>query len=256
MFDQFAITKDEKVKWPICYIKCILGLFKETETTRFILDECNKLVVQAVSTESGKDWECIVGIAVGFRCLSQAFYGFGSPFEIVPLGVVPNVFAVALPDDITVEGANNFILSKSLEALKRSRITNPFPLLVLATPTFSKFPIVDGFVAYYASAEIMTLYGYQTKLGKGLPKKGFTNSQGMEKGFLLQGKAPDDDHSYKGWEHWNKEQVQQLLGYSLKDLYPGDWTSFNSLNAAAAEEEEQTVPSKNKKIKINKRPSK
>jgi len=247
MFDQFAITKDGNVQWPICYIKCILGLFNQTEATRFILDECDKLVVQASSTESGKDWECIIDIALGFRCLHQEFHGSKSPFEIVPLTVEPNVFAITLPDDIiTVEAAKPVILSESLEVSERAGITNPFPLLVLATPTFSKFPIVDGFVAYYATAENMTLYGYQAKLGKGLPTMDFTNKQGMDKGFLLQGKAPDDDKLFKGWEHWNKEQVQQLLGYSLKDLYPADWSSFNSLAASAAEE---TVPGNNKKIK-------
>jgi hypothetical protein len=240
MFDQFAITTDGNMQWPICYIKCILGLFEQTDVTRFILAECDKLVVQASSTESGKDWECIIDIALGFRCLYQQFYGSESPFDIVPLTVKPNVFAITLPDDVQSIITAKKCISKFYNA--------SFPALVLATPTYSKFPIVDGFVAYFDTKKAL-ICGYQAKLGEGLPKMNFGKKQGIDRGIILQGDAPGNSNDYKGWEHWNKEKVQKLLGYSLKDLYPADWQSFNLLGTAAAEE---IVPSKNKKIKLTK----
>lgn len=235
MFEQFAITWGERIQWPICYIKCILGLFEQTEVTRFILDECDKLVVQASSTESGKDWECIIDIALGFRCLYQQFHGSESPFDLVPLAVKPNVFAITLPDDVqSIISAKKYI-SKLDKA--------SFPALVLATPTYSKFPIVDGFVAYFETKKVL-ICGYQAKLGEGLPKTNFDKKQGIDRGIILQGDASGNSNGHKGWEHWNKEQVQQLLGYSLKDLYPADWSSFKSLDTTAAEE---TFPNKKTK---------
>jgi hypothetical protein len=235
MFEQFAITNGNKIHWPICYIQCILGLFQETDTTRFILDECNQLVVQSSKTETGFDWECIINIALGFRCLYQQFHGSQSPFNIVPqLTAKPNVLVIALPDDVrSIQEAKTYIskLDKS-----------SFPALVLATPKYASFPIVDGFVAYFSTPEKMAVYGYQAKLGRGLPAHDLTNDlQGLDKFILLQGRAPENDiQPFKGWERWNKEKVQTLLGYSLKDLYPENW-SPPTMNSAAAEDTHPTT---------------
>jgi hypothetical protein len=234
-FEQFAIITATSIKWPICYIKCILGLFVETDATRFILDECIHLESQASKTGGGLDWECIINIALGFRCLHAKFFdGSGSPFNIVPDGENPRVLAITLPDDIrSIEVAKKYILRFVV-----SSIPMTIPALVLATPAYSSFPIVDGFVAYISSSEKIALYGYQAKLGKGLPNKILrNNTQGLGKGILLQGEAPyiDDKPFFKGWEHWNKEQVQVLLGSSLMDLYPENWPQ--PPNAAAAEEQ-------------------
>jgi hypothetical protein len=229
MFNQFAITTDGIMQWPICYIKCILGLFEQTFITQYILTQCRSLETHTAETESGKDWECVIKIALGFRCLHQQFHGSQSPFDIVPLGQKPNAFAIELPDTIqSIEAAKDY-MSKIVKG--------SYPALVLATPTFSNFPSVDGFVAYFETPKKVMICGYQAKLGEGLPKKNF--SKKLDRGILLQGGAPDNDKSFKGWEHWNKEQVQELLGYSLRDLYPADWASFNSLASA-----EETVPGK------------
>jgi len=265
-FEQFAITTtDGKIQWPICYIRCILGLFVQTSITRFILDECLNLATLALITGTGLDWENIINIALGFRCLHQVYCGDKSPFDIVPRDVKPKVIAIRLPDDIeSIQKAKDYMLSTVNE-------TADYPALVLAKPTFSGFPIVDGLVAFHSTpTEEIKIYGYQAKLGSGSPKN-FGKYLGLKRGILLQGQAPQaagaanedsllamDDaepeapKKRSGWEHWTKIQVQDLLGYSLKDLYPADWSSFDSSTppgggAAAAEADQQ-----NKKMKLSK----
>ena len=97
----------------------------------------------------------------------------------------------------------------------------------------------------------MKVVGYQAKLGNALPNRFFIKSEeGIERCILLQGKAPEGDNisAYHDWERWSKEQVQELLGYSLKSLYPANWSK--SL-AAEEEEEVETVQGNNKKTKQN-----
>jgi hypothetical protein len=224
IFDQFAITTADRIQWPICYIKCILGLFEQTVVTRYILNQCIHLETQASMTGGGLDWECIIKIALGFRCLNQQFHGYGSPFDIVQDGEKTNVFVMELPDNIvSVSAAKKYILQSAQTT----------PALVLATPTYSSFPVVDGLVAYVApKPKISLLYGYQAKLGQGLPAQNLRNKkQGLDKGILLQGRARDSALLTLGWDCLDKVQAQALVGYSLKDLYPGNWP-----NALAADD--------------------
>jgi hypothetical protein len=54
LFDEFSIvSEDGKIRWPLCYIACILKTFKENEATRAVCDNCDFLSTYAQTTESG-----------------------------------------------------------------------------------------------------------------------------------------------------------------------------------------------------------
>lgn len=224
MFEQFATTNDTKIQWPICYIQYILNLFEQTQVTRFLIDECQSLETYAKQTEAGKDWECVINISLGFRCLYQLFFGSGFPFKMVKLGTKPEVSALSFPCK-TVAEAKSFIddqLSKS-------------PLcLLLAVPSFAKFPEFDGFVVCAHPGQETVVVGFQAKLGSGTPKY-VLGEGGVTKGVLLRGAAPAKGSLSRGWEYWSKKHIQnEILVYSLRDLYPENWSQ--PPNAAAAEE--------------------
>jgi hypothetical protein len=246
VFYEFAITTADAVQWPLCYIQCILGLFPETRVIKFILSQCHNLATYSSSTGLGLDWEAIVNIALGFRCLHQELLHSGSPFDIVPAAGTLcddelHVFAFSLPDEVkTIEMAKEHIYK---------RVNNTTPALVLANPTFGSFPAVDGFVAHCVDSQQMTLYGYQVKLGHRNPTR---NVRNLDKGIYLQGNAEQIQNAIKGWECWNKEQIQVLLGCSLKYLYPADWSSCESLAAAEEDDADEFAVVSNKKSKSNK----
>jgi hypothetical protein len=223
MFEQFATTNETKIQWPICYIQYILNLFEQTHVTRFLIEECQSLETYAKQTETGKDWECVINISLGFRCLYQHFFGHGFPFKMVKLDTKPGVSALSFPGE-TFPEAKSFI---------DNQLSQSPSCLLLAVPSFAKFPEFDGFVAYAHPGQEAVVVGFQAKLGSGT-QCAFEEG-GITKGVLLRGAAPAKGSLSRGWEYWNKEQIQSdILVYSLHDLYPENWSQ--PPNAAAAEE--------------------
>ena len=145
---------------------------------------------------------------------------------MVKLDTKPEVSALSFPSK-TVAEAIFFIdnqLSKSPS------------ILLLAVPSFAKFPEFDGFVACAHPGQETVVVGFQAKLGRGTPKYVFEERGIITKGVLLRGWAPEKGSLSRGWEYWNKEQIQNnLLVHSLHDLYPENWSQ--SPNVAAAEEQ-------------------
>jgi len=151
MFDQFAIATDVKIQWPICYIQQILSLFEQNGIIRFLLDQCGDIVTFAKQTELGKDWECVINISLGFRCLSQHYFGDGLPFKMIPVGVKPAVCAITGSSSIASVTDATSMIHENLATSK----------LLLMVPPHGSFPEFDGFIAY------MSPNGEKTVLGSG-----------------------------------------------------------------------------------------
>jgi hypothetical protein len=220
---RFATTlPGAKMAWPICYIKCIIGLFDHTPVTRFILDECNSLEMHARTSGSGKDWESVINISLCFRCLHQQLFGGQGPFAMVDSGVKPLALALTLPGTcVTIEGAIRFLNHKLAPSTQCS--------LLLAVPSSSVFPFYDGFLAFITpsqqAATATTIVGFQAKLGKGMPKARDTSTE-ISRGLVLQGKANTGESQKNGWEYLNEHQIKNdVLVFSLCNLYPGSWNT-------------------------------
>jgi hypothetical protein len=224
-FSTCAIHVDGlRMTWPICYIKCILDLFEETEVTRFIKDECGNLEVQARREFSGIDWECIINISLAFRCLHQQFFGSLSPFNMVDMEEKPLARVFKLPGTcVTVEASMSYVKDHLQPSSPSS--------LCLVLPSNATFPEFDGFVAYSPrnvhGTRTITFVGFQAKLGSGSPRLAFeSRNDPISRRVVLRGHALERMSSQNGWEFWNKHQIQtDLLVISLNDLYPGSWKS-------------------------------
>ena len=217
-FDEFStVSEEDRIRWPLCYIACILKTFELNEATHAVCEYCDSLSKLAQETESGKEWECVLNIAIIFRCLYQAYYGSDSPFSIVPLGTKPTVKCRTLPPEIITLPA----VMEQIAIIVNSERT---PCLLVLVPSYSKFPDVDGFVVYYDVEHELVVCGYQAKTGRGYPKK--EAPQEVTRALLLRGKAPAMGSLRKGWEYMSSEYVQQLLGYSLVPMYPHTWPDY------------------------------
>jgi hypothetical protein len=216
-FDEFSIVSEgNKIRWPLCYIACILKAFEQNEATHAVCDYCDSLSTHAQESESGKEWECVLNIAIIFRCLYQAYYGSESPFNIVPLGTKPTVMCRTIPPEI-----KTFSAVKELAEFLSSKRS---PCLLVLVPSYSKFPDVDGFVVYCGVEPALVVCGYQAKTGRAYPKKDAPPE--VTRALLLRGKAPAMGSLRRGWGYMSREDVQHLLGYSLEPMYPDSWPDY------------------------------
>ena len=223
IFDEFAVVPEEnKIRWPLCYIACILGAFEENEATRAVCDNCASLSTYAQTTESGKEWECVLNIAIIFRCLYQSYWGSDSPFSIVPSGIKTTVIFRTIPPEYKTPSSVKKFIEHS------SKLS--FPSVLVLVPSYSKFPDVDGFVVYCVDPTTKPLiYGYQAKTLRSYPKRNCP--EWMEEGFLLRGKSPAMGSLRKGWNYMSHGDVLRLLGYSLAPMYPASWHEYPSTDA-------------------------
>lgn len=93
--------------------------------------------------------------------------------------------------------------------------------IVVATPGFVSFPVVDGFVYFKESNENIRKIAYQVKLGRAYPKGGVPDF--LESGILVRGKPPSRSGEQGSWKYLNDSEINCLLGASLRDLKPDAW---------------------------------
>lgn len=209
------MPEEDKIRWPLCYIACILKAFKLNEATHAVCGYCDALSTHAQETESGKEWECVLNIAIVFRCLYQAYYGSESPFSIVPCGIEPSVICRTIPAELKTQ-------SSIRDFIAHSRASGP--CLLLLVPSSSKFPDFDGFVVYCPDETTETIFGYQAKTSRTYPKNACPDW--MEEGLLLRGNSPTVGSLRRGWKYMSQQDVLSLLGYSLCPMYPASWPAY------------------------------
>ena len=138
---------------PLCYIECILYEFGFTSMREEITDALVVCAAQT-TTESGKDWECLLVAGMYIWCLDammnpvlrgadgRKFRQHG-PFDIAGSKGIAGVSLKNLPAQgesaiTTIAEALTFFCSMKLQD---SRV-------VIAIPTYAKFPDYDGFLCY------------------------------------------------------------------------------------------------------------
>lgn len=205
--------------WPICYIECILRLFSDYEISEQFpkLVEAHLAASASASEEgSGIAWELIVQASLMLRCMDAMLNGSEGPFEIAEFGVMPDVDFRALVGEITtLEQARTEIECQLTKATR--------PTIMLFKPKFVSFPEYDGFVGYKASDNSIRVIGHQEKLGRAYPKRAVPENSWIERSVHLRGIAPAAANKCRGWEYLDRAAIQDLLGASLKPLYPASW---------------------------------
>jgi hypothetical protein len=220
VFDEFSIgLKEAKIRWPLCYIACIMETFVDSEVTRAVRDNCAALSTYSSTTESGKEWECVLNIGIMVNCLYKS-YGFGgAPFSIISSCARPSVLYFTIPPEYTTSADILAFINSILSS------SDCFPLLMVLVPCYSKFPDFDGFIVYSErSSERAVVYGYQANTARTYPRHDMP--EWIDKGYLVRGDSPAMASIRRGWMYMSRVEVQSLLGFSLGPMYPAEWPAY------------------------------
>jgi hypothetical protein len=208
-FDEFGIyDQEEHMRWPLCYIDCILSAFTLSNYTEFISGHINDLWTSAGTVESGMDLECVIHIAIAFRCLHCLLLCEGG-----------NIFdrvlswrGIMVPDEYhTLDSIRGYV----------SSLTTPANTIIFLVPSYAKCPDFDGIIL---SGGLTC--EYQIKLGGGHPEK--NPPEGIIQGYLFRGQSARVQSSKPGWNHLSSDDIASLLGYSLRPLVPSSWPVISS----------------------------
>jgi hypothetical protein len=222
------------IQWAPCYMGSICTGFA-MGLAPSIAKTVEELRVRNQTTNTGLEWESILQLALLFRlqttqrgiiedpvaCGRNGYAPFG--FDSV-LGTrrVRNVYNHPMPPNVVDLGG---ALNDMRTFVDKHGLTDEkLPMLMLATPTFGAFPVYDGFVVcQMAKNEEMQVVGYQAKASKAFPTK--KSSDQLRQSVLLCGRAPNQftKQNRIGWEYYNRDAMQTLLGYSLWPLCPIKW---------------------------------
>jgi hypothetical protein len=224
-FDVFSVVLEEgRMRWPLGYVVCILKLFVKFKPCVSPIIECmKKLEVYASQTDSGKDWETIIEIALLFRFLSNRLNGDNVPFNLLSIGgknpkQAEKLDYISIPGDIkNLNEAQNFI---EAEINKCTQAT-----LILFSPLHNSFPVFDGFAAFTEcdkdGKRSTVISGYQAKKGSDAPKTSVPDWINGG-GWLIQGQAAITQRKdNKGWIYMSENEIcENILGFSLAIIYP------------------------------------
>ncbi len=216
-FDCFAdYTGPYSRIWPLCYIKCILEYMEMREMIS--IEEAIR--GHSSSAESGKDWEMITLANFYLRALdamrNQRVLDCG-PLSSHKNKVV-GVEVRSIPPHVkTLAELKNYV--NSLE-LKKGYI-------IILTPSYSKFPLIDGLIGYVMQTgrrKKVIWQAFQNKLSRKYPNS--DPPSWINKCFLLRGNASvrsSGSRSLRNWTYSDKSELQAMLCYSLRLLYPAKW---------------------------------
>ena len=149
------------------------------------------LVVFAAQTESGKDWECLLIAGMYIWCLDTMMnpvlcgndgrkFRQRGPFDIAGSTGIEGVSLKYLPAQgqsaiTTINGALKFFRSMRI----------PKSHVVIAIPSYAKFPDYDGFLCYKQSeGTAPTIIGFQCKQNRTYPK--YEVPKGISQAVLLR----------------------------------------------------------------------
>jgi hypothetical protein len=220
-------TKVTEVRWSPVYIGCILNLFDDIRSLNLYSLINTELAVLASTTEGGKEWEKIVECAIVLQCLNAKYNQGCGPFNIVQNGNL----------DLTVSRISLKSETKTLDQAKTEidcfimeNIITENSVTVISIP-YGKFPDYDLFVVTRSkkrmpdSSPKTVIYAIQNKTGRALPKHDVPDW--IDKGYLVRGKAPATTYSNQKWTYLERKDVEQLLGCSLRVLYPDNWAEVS-----------------------------
>jgi hypothetical protein len=228
-FDCFADYVDAFHRiWPLCYTKCILSHYGYKE----LLDIEAAIKVYSSTMESGKDWEMIT-IANFYLVAMDAMYNLNKrPDEALyksgPLDIADGKVCGVKVITIRPEVQTFADLKKYVE----EELTFKKGHIIILTPSYSKFPLIDGLIGYVkqqheSNSEYSVKWkAFQNKVSRRYPRKEVPDW--IEESILLSGHASKTTFgsSLPRWIHYNESQMKDMLCYSLRPLYPKYWGQF------------------------------
>ena len=173
-----------------------------------------QLSAYMLKTESGLDWEIIVQVAIVLRMIQAQFTGSTGAFDLIDIDSCPNVSILSLSSQC-------LSLAAARTEIENEIAKHHGEIVVVATPTYSKFPDFDGFICHRNIANDVDITGYQVKLGRTYPKH--DKPEWIKHAWLIRGRAPSSRSVRKGWHYLDEYSIRDLLGSSLQYMYPSNW---------------------------------
>ena len=216
-----GVNMATKLQWPICYIAPILDCPPFFEVHG--IDSFDQIVVQPLITHakdvsSGKAWEIVVRAGILINALDASLNsGVRGPFGIAqnlerPAGKL-TVVHFTLPEEVrTIEVALKHV-KLALSGLGQY-------VLMVVSFSYGNFPELDGFL-WLQCGSVCRKFGYQAKMRKGYP--GTQPPSELDDCFLVRGDAPSKASYQQGWKYMSRDEVKELLGFSLESLIPSQW---------------------------------
>jgi len=216
-----GVNMATKLQWPICYIAPILDCPPFFEVHG--IDSFDQIVVQPLITHakdvsSGKAWEIVVRAGILINALDASLNsGVRGPFGIAqnlerPAGKL-TVVHFTLPEEVrTIEVALKHV-KLALSGLGQY-------VLMVVSFSYGNFPELDGFL-WLQCGSVCRKFGYQAKMRRGYPDTQPPSE--LDDCFLVRGDAPSKANYQKGWKYMSRDEVKELLGFSLESLIPSQW---------------------------------
>ena len=212
---------DEKVSYPLCYMSLILhDLDLSFVGVKRLCEIVDKLEVHTRDVGSGLDWECTMRLAIIVRCLSSQWLGAGSPFDIVPKNIKPQLQFIKLSQGMkNLTAARSFINEKVNEHHTHT--------LLYFDAVECGFEDVEGLVVYTnglkGEEKQVTKIGFQANSGDNQAVREI-DQEDLDHSFLIRARViamnPRDTTAKKGWTFWTIAEVKEFLGTSLQLAVP------------------------------------
>jgi hypothetical protein len=203
-----------RMKWPLCYVSCILRHFSDQPLYEYIAKRIDMLEGGCETVGSGMVWEESVRIAIILRFVAAAKKGWDLPFQLCPATDVEEAHIHVMqlgPGVVTVDDAKTFIEERKVNYQRNT--------LVLFVPTEAQLHQFDGFCVRYQDCQLCNVCAYQCK-DNNRGAAGTVPEWVTEGGHLLRSDAPSfckmNGKNSKGWTYYNAEDTDDFLGWSLR----------------------------------------
>jgi hypothetical protein len=232
LFDMLSTVTTEGTCYPLVYVARILqflNTYADFDIVNCIVELVqHDLAVHAQSTNSGKEWEILVQIAILLHFL-RALLGstrlslFGTKY-----GNIGYADMVRIPSDCeTLEQARDFI--------RQTMSSKPHHSVTLFLPISATFPMFDCFVGLKMAeglAEIVL--GCQMKASRGYPAASSVVPDWVTQAVLIRGEAlATSTNTREKWKFLVSAEVASLLGFSLRPFMSMKVPSPRTLATAA-----------------------
>ena len=176
-----------------------------------LVEMVKQLETYSGQSETGKDWECIVLLALLLRCFHATKHLYDL-FDRIPLNCPHLVKFTLLPSTCTtLDGARHVLAEQAGSSTS---------CVIIAYPTDAKFPYYDAMLLVRCNGPDRYVGNVHPAGGSQAPSDANWNGGS----FWVRGHATETSGTpSNGWIYLNKEELTRFLGYSLGTLYPANW---------------------------------
>ena len=204
------------MKWPLCYVACILRRYKSSDVAAEIVKCIEVLESDCDTVGDGMVWEQSTRIAILLRFIAASMRKWSPPFQLCGSEEARDaaIRLMSLGTGITT-------VEQAKDVIKGHAKRFPQNTLVLFVPTQAEFAQFDGFCVRYNKGEVCNVSGYQCKANNN-GADGTVPDWITQGGHLLRSAAPkkckSDGPNVNHWTYYNEKETDDFLGWSLQTM--------------------------------------